>query len=78
MFNRMPIDLKAGMLTRGFKMGNAEIEPPYPFYRHCRYRADYRAGRQPYLWRQPPLTVMTKCWRRLSPKSYNKQFQNRR
>jgi anaerobic ribonucleoside-triphosphate reductase len=27
MFNCMLIDLK-GMLTQGFKMGNAEIEPP--------------------------------------------------
>ncbi|XPE61021.1 anaerobic ribonucleoside-triphosphate reductase [Shigella flexneri] len=35
MFNWMSIDLK-GMLTQGFKMGNAEIQPPKSILRQPR------------------------------------------
>ncbi|MFS7181820.1 anaerobic ribonucleoside-triphosphate reductase [Serratia proteamaculans] len=49
MFNCMLIDLK-GMLTNGFKMGNAEIDEIHHRYRSD--RANHRAGGQPeYLWR---------------------------
>lgn len=51
MFNCMLVDLK-GMLTQGFKMGNAEIEPPkIHWYRHRSHRTNYRPSSKSYLWR---------------------------
>ena len=52
MFNRMLIDLK-GMLTvtHGFKMGNAEIEPPKSISTATRSPRKLSPGCQPYLWR---------------------------
>ncbi len=67
MFNCMLIDLK-GMLTRGFKMGNAEIEPPKSILPPLP-PLPRRSRRSPAIFMAAPLlTVSTKCWRRLSPK----------
>ncbi len=43
------------MLTRGFKMGNAEDRTAKNLYRHCRYRADI-ARRSPVIFMAAPIT----------------------
>lgn len=59
MFNCMLIDLK-GMLTQGFKMGNAEIEPPNPSP-PLRPSPRKLSRRLPAIFMAvPPLTVLTK------------------
>lgn len=50
MFNCMLIDLK-GMLTHGFKMGNAEIEPPKSISTATAVTAQIIARGEPHLWR---------------------------
>ncbi|XNM48288.1 anaerobic ribonucleoside-triphosphate reductase [Escherichia coli] len=66
MFNCMLIDLK-GMLTQGFKMGNAEIEPPKSISTATAVTAQIIAQVASHIMAAPPLTVSMKCWRRLLP-----------
>lgn len=68
MFNCMLIDLK-GMLTQGFKMGNAEIEPPKSISTATAVTAQIIAQVASHIYGGTTLTVSTKCWRRLSPKA---------
>ena len=65
MFNCMLIDLK-GMLTQGFKMGNAEIEPPKSISTATAVTAQIIAQVAIFM-AAPPSTVLMKCWRRLLP-----------
>lgn len=65
MFNCMLIDLK-GMLTRGFKMGNAEIEPPKSISTATAVTAQIIARLPAIFMAAPPLTVSTKFWHRSS------------
>ena len=76
MFNCMLIDLK-GMLTRGFKMGNAEIEPPKSISTATAVTAQIIARSPAIFTAAPPSTASMKCWRRSSAKA-SKASQNRR
>jgi ribonucleoside-triphosphate reductase len=70
MFNCMLIDLK-GMLTHGFKMGNAEIEPPKSISTAPQSRRRLSPRSPAVFTVAPPLTALMKCWPR-SSRSFNK------
>ena len=69
MFNCMLIDLK-GMLTQGFKMGNAEIEPPKSISTATAVTAQIIAQVASHIYSSAPSsTASMKCWRRSSAKT---------
>lgn len=68
MFNCMLIDLE-GMLTQGFKMGNAEIEPPKSISTATAVTAQIIAQVASHIYGAPPLTVLMKFWPLLSRKA---------
>ena len=74
MFNCMLVDLE-GMLSHGFKMGNAEIEPPKSIGTATAVTAQIIAQVASHIYGAQPLTVLMKCFP-LMCKSVTKNISN--
>ena len=75
MFNCMLVDLK-GMLSRGFKMGNAEIEPPKSIGTATAVTAQIIAQVASHIMAVQPLIPLMKCLRPMFNSVSEKHLKN--